>query len=150
MHHGGSDEACELSVTETGAHAGRQRDALLLEHRAELGVLVRVELAERVERDAVGDAVVQPEHDAQASGERVHDSDVARGDRATTEVRRDHQPFARRVAHHVVREEHLPAQIDRLARVGVTDRVAVRTGKRLNTVDVCIHAGVEVLVARHG
>ncbi len=80
----------------------------------------------------------------------MHDADVARRNSATAEIGGHHEPLARDIVHHVVGEKHLPAQVHRFARVRIAHCISIRAGECLHAVDVGVHTGVEVLVARHG
>jgi hypothetical protein len=115
VHHSRSHESLILLVGQIRTNADRQRHLLLSHHRLKLGMLGWIELAKRIQRNTVGDAVMQPKHHTETSRKWVHQADITRGDGTTAEIRSHHQLFTGLCAHHVVSQKHLAAKIDGFA-----------------------------------
>ena len=150
MHHGGRHQALILLVREVRTHTSRQRHLLFLHHHLKLGLLDRIKLTERIQCDAIGDAVMKTQHHTETCRKGMHHSDVAGRDCAPTQVGRHHQLLAGLDTHHVVGKEYLSAQVHCFTRVRITDGISIRACQRLYAVNVRIHPRIEVLVTRHG
>ena len=128
----------------------RKVHATLLHHGLELVDVLAIDVLQLVEGDAVGDAVVDVQHLAQAVAEGVAHAHFAVGEAETAHVAGHHQQLVALGIAAFAAQEHLPAHLQALLAVSLGEGVLLGAGDGLHAVDVGVHARVEPLVGGHG